>query len=73
MLLMSLEWDNACKVCNTDKVPESRSAQWMKKKKKKIIVIVLVTLLFIVVKVTHDIFNKNWTICILLNSILLKC
>lgn len=58
-------WDIACKVFNSDKVPELVSTQWM------IGVIVIVAIVLIIDIVTHDIDNKNLTIAMLLN--LIKC
>lgn len=58
-------WDDACKVFNTDKVPELVSTQWM------IVEIVVVAVVLIVDILTYDINNKNLTIAMLLN--LIKC
>lgn len=58
-------WDNACKVFNTDKVPELVSTQWM------IAIIIAVAVVLIVDIVTHDIDNKNLPIAMILN--LIKC
>lgn len=68
MAFIRLEWDNACKVCDADKVAESGSTQRTIGRGVAavavlviviIVVVVIVVVVVVVLLVTHDIFNKD--------------
>lgn len=63
MAFIRLEWDNACKVCDADKVAESGSTQRTIGRGVAavaiVVIVIIVVVVIVVLLVTHDIFNKD--------------